>query len=117
MGTYSALQVGATPVAARMFCNSPVPTTASTSGIRWRISSRKRSTRQPATTTFFARPEVLCSTISKIVFTDSCCALSMKEHVFTTITSASSARGRKFGSGLSQKAHHYFAVDQILRTS
>jgi hypothetical protein len=75
-----------------MFCNSPVPTTASTSGIRLRISSRKRSTRQPATTSFFARPEVLCAAISRIVLTDSCCALSMNEQVFTTMTSASSAR-------------------------
>ena len=81
------------PVAARMPSSSPVPTTASTSGMRLRISSRKRSTRQPATTSFFARPEVLSSAISRIVFTDSCCALSMNEQVFTTITSASSARG------------------------
>ena len=81
------------PVAARMFCSSPVPTTASTSGMRLRISSRKRSTRHPATISFFARPEVLCAAISRIVFTDSCCALSMNEQVFTTITSASSARG------------------------
>jgi hypothetical protein len=31
--------------------------------------------------------------ISRIVFTDSCCALSMNEQVLTTITSASSAQG------------------------
>ena len=81
------------PVAARIFCNSPVPTTASTSGMLLRISSRKRSTRHPATTSFLARPEVLCPAISRIVLTDSCCALSMNEHVLTTMTSASSARG------------------------
>ena len=43
---------GAMPAAARMSCNSPVPTTASTSGMFFRISLRKRSTRQPATTSF-----------------------------------------------------------------
>ena len=31
--------------------------------------------------------------ISRIVFTDSCCALSMNEQVLTTMISASSARG------------------------
>ena len=74
-----------------MLSSSPVPTTASTSGIFFRISSRKRSTRHPATTNFFAFP-ALCRAISRIVLTDSCCALSMNEQVFTTMTSASSAR-------------------------
>src|SRR5437870_3535240 len=60
---------GATPAAARMFSSSPVPTTASTSGIFLRISSRKRSTRHPATTSFFARPS-LSRAISRIVLTD-----------------------------------------------
>src|SRR5215471_21559629 len=83
---------GATPVAARIFSSSPVPTTASTSGMFFRIWSRNRSTRHPATTNFLTRPEVLCVAISRIVFTDSCCALSINEQVLTTMTSASSAR-------------------------
>src|ERR1700735_3308808 len=37
-----------------------------------------------------ADPEVLCCTISRMVFTDSCLAESMKEQVFTTRISASS---------------------------
>ena len=86
---------GATPAAARIFSSSPVPTTASTSGIFLRISSRKRSTRHPATTNFLARPWFLSFAISRIVLTDSCCALSMKEQVLTTMMSASSARGVK----------------------
>src|SRR5215470_11823367 len=40
---------------------------------------------------FFALPLVLCCAISRMVFTDSCLAESINEHVFTTITSASSA--------------------------
>src|SRR5581483_4116888 len=35
----------------------------------------------------------LCRAISRIVFTDSCWALSINEQVLTTMTSASSARG------------------------
>ena len=46
-----------------------------------------------STMSFFAVPRFLCSAISKIVATDSCCAGAMKLHVFTTSTSASSARG------------------------
>src|ERR1700730_13916408 len=57
-----------------------------------RIRSRNLSTRQPATTNLFARPPFLCAAISRIVLTDSCCALSMNEQVLTTIMSASSAR-------------------------
>src|ERR1700690_3491680 len=57
------------------------------------MSLRKRSTRHPATTNRFAFPPVLCPAISRIVSTDSCCALPMKEQVLTTITSASSAAG------------------------
>ena len=87
--------VSATPAAARIFSNSPVPTTASTSGMFLRISSRKRSTRQPATTNRFALPPVfvLWRAISRMVSMDSCCALPIKEQVFTTMTSASSALG------------------------
>ena len=59
----------------------------------FRISSRKRSTRHPATTSFCARPCVLCRAISRIVSTDSCCALPMKEQVLTTMISASSSCG------------------------
>src|SRR5215469_10582034 len=81
-----------TPAALIIFSSSPVPTTASTSGMFLRISSRKRSTRHPATINFFA-PTDLWRAISRMVLTDSCCALSMKEQVFTTMTSASSARG------------------------
>src|SRR5438876_2793569 len=80
------------PAAERIFSSSPVPTTASTSGIFFWISSRKRSTRQPATTSFCARPSVLSRAISRIVSTDSCCALPINEQVLTTMTSASSAR-------------------------
>jgi hypothetical protein len=57
------------------------------------IWSRYRSTRHPVTTSRFARPYTLYSAISRIVSTDSCCAGAMKLHVFTTSTSASSARG------------------------
>src|ERR1035441_6272391 len=39
---------------------------------------------------FLARPEVLRRAISRIVSTDSCLAVSMKEHVLTTRISASS---------------------------
>src|SRR5262249_5978250 len=56
--------------------------------------SRYRSTRQPATISFFACPS-LCRAISRIVLTDSCCALSMKEQVLTTMTSASSAEATR----------------------
>src|SRR5205085_4354306 len=47
---------------------------------------------------FCARPvglaaETLCCAICRMVSTDSCLAVSMNEQVFTTITSASSARG------------------------
>ena len=84
---------GAIPLAARMFSSSPVPTTASTSGIFFFMSSRKRSTRQPATTSLRARPEFLCRAISRMVLTDSCWALAMKEQVLTTRMSASSACG------------------------
>src|SRR3954464_7613047 len=48
---------------------------------------------QPATTRRCARPLVLWRDISRIAFTDSCLAVSMNEQVFTTMTSASSARG------------------------
>ena len=85
--------VSATPAAARIFSSSPVPTTASTSGIFFRISSRKRSTRQPATTRRVALPPVLWRAISRIVSMDSCCALPMNEQVLTTMTSASPASG------------------------
>src|SRR5574340_658041 len=40
-----------------------------------------------------ARPWLLSCAISRMAFTDSCCAGSMKEQVLTTMTSASSARG------------------------
>src|SRR4029077_15207986 len=56
----------------------------------FRMSSRKRSTRHPATTSLRALPD-LSRAISRIVSTDSCCALSMNEQVLTTMTSASSA--------------------------
>ncbi len=79
------------PAAARIPVNSPVPTTASTSGIFCLISSRKRSTRQPATTRRLPLPAVLWRAISRMVSTDSCWALAMNEHVLTTMTSASSA--------------------------
>ena len=88
----SARGAPAIPAAWRMASSSPVPTTASTSGMSRRIWSRKRSTRHPATTSLWARPEVLCRAMSRIVLTDSCWALAMKEQVLTTMTSASSAR-------------------------
>ena len=75
------------------FSSSPVPTTASTSGMFFWISSRKRSTRHPATTSRFALPPVLWRAISRIVSIDSCWALPIKEQVLTTMTSASSASG------------------------
>ena len=91
-GETPALRSGlTTPAAARIFSNSPVPTTASTSGMFFRISSRKRSTRQPATTRRFALPPVFWRAMSRIVSMDSCCALPINEQVFTTMTSASSA--------------------------
>src|SRR5215469_17304330 len=40
-----------------------------------------------------ARPAILCCAISRMASTDSCCALSIKEQVLTTMMSASSARG------------------------
>src|SRR5258708_1846399 len=46
---------------------------------------------QPATTSLRAFPVILCRAISRMVSTDSCLAVSIKEQVFTTITSASSA--------------------------
>src|ERR1017187_1403074 len=82
------------PAPSRIASSSPVPTTASTSGMFLRISSRYRSTRHPATISRRALPPfaTLCCTISRMVFTDSCLAASMKLHVFTTRISASSAR-------------------------
>src|SRR6185437_12602425 len=53
---------------------------------------RYRSTRQPATISRRALPSVLCLAISRIVSTDSCLAVSIKLHVFTTRISASSGR-------------------------
>src|SRR5580704_3067527 len=47
----------------------------------------------PATINFCARPNFLYSAISRMDWTDSCCAGAMKLHVFTTRTSASPARG------------------------
>src|SRR5262249_16020230 len=47
----------------------------------------------PATISFLAAPNFLCSAISRIASTDSFCAGSMKLQVLTTRTSASSARG------------------------
>src|SRR4029077_16957835 len=52
--------------------------------------------RQPATTSFRARPAVLCFAISRMVLIDSCWALAMNEQVLTTITSASSASETSF---------------------
>src|SRR6185503_7897422 len=54
---------------------------------------RWRSTRQPATINFCARPVFLYSAISRMVSMDSCFAGSMKLHVFTTMTSASEGCG------------------------
>ena len=82
----------ARPAAARMASSSPVPTTASTSGMFLRISSRYRSTRQPATISLRALPDSLCCAIWRMVSIDSCLALSMKEQVFTTRMSAVSGR-------------------------
>src|SRR5271155_3311559 len=79
--------------ACRIFSISPVPITASTSGICSRMSLRKRSTMQPATINFCARPNFLYSAISRMDSTDSFCAGSMKLQVLTTSTSASPARG------------------------
>ena len=62
---------------------------------------------------FACAPEVFCWAISRIVLTDSCWALSMNEQVLTTITSASSALGDQFRSGLRQHAHHHLAVHQV----
>src|SRR5207302_3737773 len=41
---------------------------------------------------FWALPLILCCAISRMVSTDSCLAVSINEHVLTTMTSASSAR-------------------------
>ncbi len=105
------------PAAARMLSSSPVPTTASTSGMFFWISLRKRSTRQPATTSFLARPAALCRAISRMVLTDSCCAVSMNEQVLTTMTSASSARGVISAPARATQAHHHLAVHQVLGTA
>ena len=52
-----------------------------------------------------------------MVSTDSCFAVSMNEQVFTTMMSASSARGVICGATLRQQAHHDLAVDQVLGTA
>ena len=79
------------PIASTIPGTSPVPSTASISGICARNSSRYRSARQPVTISFRHLPSFLCSAISRIVSTDSCLALSMKAQVLTTSTSASAA--------------------------
>src|SRR5260370_7049521 len=47
---------GASPALAIIFCSSPLPTTASTSGIFFLISLRYPSTSQPPTLIFFPPP-------------------------------------------------------------
>src|SRR5688572_14872630 len=68
---------------------SPVPSTASISGISRRSSSRYRSARHPVTIKREQLPFRLCSAISRIASIDSSFALSMNAHVLTTRTSAS----------------------------
>ncbi len=48
---------------------------------------------------------------------DSCCAVPINEQVLTTMTSASSALGVKFGPTLGQHAHHHLAIDEIFGAS
>ena len=52
-----------------------------------------------------------------MVSTDSCLAESMNEQVFTTMMSASSARGVIFGAALREQTHHDLAVHQVLGTA
>src|SRR5260370_39970966 len=79
--------VASIPAAFRMCSSSPVPTTASTSGMFFLISSRYLSTRHPATTSFFARPLILWRCNSQIVVTVSLSAVSINKHVFTITNS------------------------------
>ena len=72
---------------------SPVPRTASISGICAFSSSRYRSPRQPVTTSRLQLPFFLNSASSRIVLTDSSFAESMNAQVLTTSTSASDGFG------------------------
>ena len=71
----------------------------------------KPSTQTSATTSFLVLPD-LCCAISRIVFTDSCCALPINEQVLTTITSASSALDGVPRTAEREHSHHHFAVDE-----
>ena len=102
----SALQPQGSPPA------PPSPPPHPTSGILFRISSRYRSTRQPATTIRRALPPCtcLCCTISSIVLTDSCFAESMKLQVLTTMISASLGLCRQLRTVVVQQPHHHLGV-------
>ena len=78
-------------MAPTMAGTSPVPSTASISGISALSSSRYRSAKQPVTMSRLHAPSFLCPAISRIVSIDSCLAESMNAQVFTTSTSAAAA--------------------------
>ena len=77
-------------IASRMCGTSPVPSTASISGISFCRSARYRSARHPVTTRR-APVAFFFSAISRMVSMDSCLARSMKAQVLTMTTSAPSA--------------------------
>src|SRR4051812_3653143 len=76
------------PIAATICGTSPVPRTASISGISLRSSSLYRSAMQPVTISRWHPPSFLCCAISRMASIDSCLADAMNAQVLTTSTSA-----------------------------
>ena len=98
----------------KMFSSSPVPTTASTSGMFFRISLRKRSTRQPATTKLLrAAFGFVLRHLQDGVYRFLLGRVDERAGVYHDDVGIFGA-GREFGTGVSEHTHHDLAVDEVL---